>query len=372
MEIRENGQNIEKVEEMKYGNVIIVALLIIVPYIIIQSIDVDEPTPDTVTPNSPTGWKFLPYASGYHDYYEAKDFIENITATFPEITYLNSSIGQSIEGRDIFALKISDNPSQDENETKVLFHAQIHAREVITLENILALISHVCNHYDTDSNITQLVDDREIWFIPVLNPDGALYCAYNDSTWRKNRRDNGYGEDVFGVDLNRNFAHQWGGKGSSAAYGTQTYRGSAPFSEPESQALRDFVLSHEFSGVISMHSYGGLWLWPWGYTIDFTPDDILFRAIAEELSQLQLHYPYVAQSTNSFLPVSGTAGDWLYGECGILTYTIEIYSGPRREKVFYNFNPPSDQIQYEVENNIPAFLYFIDIVEDPQQVFEEK
>ncbi len=318
---------------------------------------------DTGTEVEIVGWKSLKNYRTYHDYYEAKDYIENITTTFPEIAYLNSSIGRSFEGRDIFALKISDNPSQDENETKVLFHAQIHAREVITLENILALISHICNHYGIDSNITQLVDNREIWFIPVLNPDGALYCAYNDSNWRKNRRNNGDG--TYGVDLNRNFDYKWGGIGSSGFSRSLVYRGVEAFSEPETRVLRDFVSNHNFSGAISMHSYSGLWLWPWAHKYVPTLVDEVYRAIAQEMQQLQPHYQYRTLSIAEFGRITGNAADWLYGRHSIFTYTVEIYKPAKDLYTFQSFNPPSRKVQYEVENNIPAFLYFINITDNP-------
>ncbi len=349
--------------------IILVALVLVlfpvVLAILVEQIDNESEIPAS-NPVPHPGWKFLPRTSGYHDYYEAMDYVTNITAAFPEITYFNASIGQSIEGRDIFALKISDNPSQDEDEPEALFFAQMHAREAITLENILALISHICKNYGTDVEITDLVDNREIWFIPILNPDGALYCAYNDSRWRKNRRDNEDG--TYGVDLNRNFGYKWGRAGSSPNTAYITYRGSAPFSEPEAQALRDFVLNHNFSVSMSMHSYSGLWLWPWGYTFTTSPDDMLFRAIGEKMSQLQPYYKYTPESSSDLYITSGGASDWLYGSQSIIAFTVEIYSGRNDPITFNRFNPPSHKIQYEVENTIPAFLYFIKIADNPWNV----
>ncbi|MFX0206660.1 MAG: M14 family metallopeptidase [Candidatus Hodarchaeota archaeon] len=330
-------------------------------------IEYDHEEPEYTPPPPPVGWKSMEGYSNYHDYYETIDYISNITTTFPHITYINASIGQSVEGRDIFALKISDNPSQDENETEILFFAQIHAREAITLENILALITYICDGYGTNSIINNLVNNREIWVIPILNPDGDLYAAYNDSSWRKNRRNNGDG--TFGVDLNRNFDYEFDGSGSPALTFTWEYRGPGPFSEPETQALRDFVLDHNFSAAMSMHSYTGCWLWPWSYTKDPSPDAGIYKIIAQLMSIRQPHYPYDTTANDYFYLAWGTATDWLYGEQEVFAYTVEIYR-PRRElgNDFRSFNPPNYNIQYECENNIHAFLFFIDIANDPYKV----
>ena len=124
--------------------------------------------------------------------------------------------------------------------------------------------------YGTDPLSTYLVNEREVWFVPCVNPDGYVYNQTTNpgggGLWRKNRRANAGGST--GVDLNRNYAHQWGfdDEGSSPFGSDETFRGSAPASEPETAAMQAFIGAHTFATSMSAHTYSDLWLWPWGYT----------------------------------------------------------------------------------------------------------
>jgi len=216
----------------------------------------------------------------YHTYQEMHDEMLAISSNHPDIAWL-TSIGRSIEGREIWAMKVSDNPNLEEtDEPDLLYMANMHAREMATPEVILHFLNYLVDNYGADSLVTELVDNREFWLVPTQNPDGHVYVEQGHSSWRKNRRDNGNG--THGVDLNRNYGFKWGydNIGSSPFSSSETYRGTGPFSEPESQAIRQLCTSHNFAVALSYHSYGRLWLFPWGYISQNTPDHDIFVELA--------------------------------------------------------------------------------------------
>ena len=192
------------------------------------------------------------------------------------------SVGQSYEGRDMWAVKISDNVATDEDEPEVLFVGQHHAREHITVEMTLYILHLLANNYGTDQQITDLVNSREVYIIFTTNPDGSEYDIATGAyrSWRKNRQPN-TGSSYVGTDLNRNYGYKWGCcGGSSGSPSSDTYRGASAFSAPETQRIRDFINSRVVGGkqqiktAITFHSYAKLVLWPYGYTYTDVPSDM--------------------------------------------------------------------------------------------------
>lgn len=204
----------------------------------------------------------------YRSYTEAIAAMDALMAAHPTIM-TKQSIGTTLEGRSLWVYKISDNPGTDENEPEIFFNSFTHAREVITFEVLYDLAQYLVNGYGSDPRATTLVDSREIFLEPVVNPDGVQYNVLTNPTgggmWRKNRHNNGDGS--YGIDLNRNFGEAWGydDQGSSPYGSDETYRGTGPFSELETQAMRDFVISRHFKTAINLHSYGGYHLFAPGY-----------------------------------------------------------------------------------------------------------
>jgi hypothetical protein len=250
----------------------------------------------------------------WHTYAETVTELNLLHSQYPSLTTAPFSIGLTGENRDIWAIKVSDNPEVDEEEPEVLFDGLHHAREIMTLEMNLYFARYLCENYGTDPTATFLVDNREIWFIPIVNPDGFVY---NETTnpngggmWRKNRRNNGNG--TYGVDINRNYPYQWVGSGSSTIPGDDTYRGPSAGSEPETQAFMNFVLSRHLVTHDSWHSYGAMILFPWGYTTAHTPDDAVLRAVATERSRDNGYA--VGQAPEILYSVNGGNFDWMYGE----------------------------------------------------------
>jgi predicted deacylase len=157
------------------------------------------------------------------------------------------------ENRQIFALKVSDNVATDEDEPVIVLAAQIHARELNTPVMVLGAMDRVLNGYATDPALQALVDGYEIWFVPMMNPDGVNHVWTVDDFWRKNRRNNG---SNFGVDLNRNFPFLWTLCGGSTTTSSETYRGPSAGSEPEAQAMRNLIARLRPELYIDFHSYG--------------------------------------------------------------------------------------------------------------------
>ena len=255
-----------------------------------------------MTPLSVAPLDFPPADSAYHNYAEMTTAIQQIAAAHPDITRVYTA-GLSLEGRPILAVKISDAPDVDDPaEPAVLFFALTHAREHLTVEMGLEVIRLFTEGYGADPALTNLVNTREIWVLPNVNPDGGEYDIESGfyQWWRKNRRPNPGGS--YGVDLNRNYGYRWGCcGGSSSNPSSELYRGPASFSEPETQVVRDFVLAHpDITAAITFHTYAELILYPYGYTYNNQPSDMdpndyrAFVALARRMAD-----------TNGYTPAAG-------------------------------------------------------------------
>jgi len=298
-----------------------------------------------------------PTSAKYHSYDEVIADFKALEVSGVAQTYI---IGSTHEGRDILAIKISDNPSEDENEPGALFLGCHHALEWISVEVPYYLAHYLVNNYEADLEVKRLIDNCEIWVVPIVNPDGYVYTWTTDRLWRKNRRDNGNG--TFGVDLNRNYGYMWGLSGSSGNPSNWNYRGPSAFSEPETQAIRDLILASEFRITMSYHSYGQLLYWPWGYTFDPCPDDAPMSAMSYNMKELIQEisgsiYTLWAEWKEKFL-VSGDTGDWPYGELGIYSFGTEL-----RPETADQGGPvlPEGQILPTCEENLPVALYLISL-----------
>ncbi|MFS1512684.1 M14 family zinc carboxypeptidase [Chengkuizengella sp. SCS-71B] len=312
--------------------------------------------------------------SDYHNYQEMVDEINQAAIDHPNILE-KFSIGQSYEGREIWAVKISDNPSADEDEAEVLYTGLHHAREHLTVEMTLYLMNLFTDEYGTNSQVTNLVDNREIFLVFNLNPDGGEYDIRNGSYdfWRKNRQVNS-GSSYVGTDLNRNYGYRWGCcGGSSGSTSSDTYRGTSPFSAPETNALRNFVESRMIDGkmqittAVSFHTYGELILYPYGYTYTNVPSDMtqddhdVMVTLANQMANMN---GYTPQQSSDLYITDGDMTDWTYGEHKIMSFTYEMYPTSSNP----GFYPPDEIIQRETERNRDAILYLTDKADCPYDV----
>jgi carboxypeptidase T len=294
---------------------------------------------------------FPPADSGFHNYAEVTTELRNAASTYSSIGRL-SSVGNSYQGRALNMFKISDNVATDENEPEVLFTCNQHAREHLTTEMCLRIVNRFTQGYATDSAIKRFVDSTEIYVIPNVNPDGSEYDIESGSYryWRKNRQGNG-------TDPNRNWGYNWGCCGGSSGSSTsETYRGTAAFSAPETRAVSNFVLSRRIGGVqqikasIDFHTYSELVLWPFGFTYNDTAPGMTqaeatrFQTLGRQLAATNNYTP---QQSSDLYITDGTIDDWLWGTQKILSFTFEMY--PRGSSP--GFYPPDEQIVPQTTRN---------------------
>jgi hypothetical protein len=394
------------------------------------------------------------YLDFYLSYDDVTDEIFLMADEHPDIVMV-ISIGVTYEGRDIWAVKVSDNVAEDEDEPEVLITSVHHAKEwpglqatMATLRQLVWGYEHACCDMDGDgyldgdndmdgvsdedpyngvdddgdgmvdedwseSRTSWLVDNREIWFIPILNPDGLEYCrsqVANGITdegqlWRKNREPN-Y-QDMgplngltYGVDLNRNYGFHWGelGAQSYANSDAEDYigpmdkadddgdrrinednmdnmdndgdglideDGRGGFTATETKAIRDLVEDHDFTLALHMHTFKGTIYWPWMFTLQLPDDEDTFMRIAVEMNVFNgYEYRDMAdrnqQTYSRHPPVDGDSNDWMYGKHGIISYTIELG---------YNmFIPGEEEIAGIVADNLGANLAAIEEADTPRRM----
>ncbi|MCF6171529.1 MAG: immune inhibitor A [Bacteroidales bacterium] len=284
---------------------------------------------------TPANWEYGSMG-GFYTLDEAMAELDSMFALYPNLITQRQPISTDTlthEGRMLYWVRLSDNPNTDENEPEVLYTGIHHAREPMSVQQMIWYMWHLLENYDADPEIRQLVDATEMYFVPILNPDGYAYNYLTDPNgggmWRKNRRNNGDGS--MGVDPNRNYDFQWGydNSGSSPIPSEPTYRGPSPFSEPEMKNIRDFCNAHEFKIALNYHSYSNLLLYVWGWTEDPSPDDALLNEYAVLMTK-ENAYTYGPGSTTIY-PTNGGSDDWMYGEQDtkekILSYTPEVGHG---------------------------------------------
>ncbi|GAA4299117.1 M14 family metallopeptidase [Streptomyces venetus] len=304
--------------------------------------------------------------SRYHNYAEMTSEINSIVSANPSIAS-QRVIGKSYQGRNIVAVKISDNVGTDESEPEVLFTHHQHAREHLTVEMALYLLRELTDGYGSDSRVTSMVNNREIWIVPDVNPDGGEYDIATGSyrSWRKNRQPNS-GSSYVGTDLNRNWDFRWGCcGGSSGSTSSETYRGSSAESAPEVKVVADFVRGRVVGGKqqikagVDFHTYSELVLWPFGYTYSDTTtgmtadDNAAFKAVGQKMAASNGYTP--EQSSDLYI-TDGSIDDYLWGAHKIFAYTFEMY--PRSGGG--GFYPPDEVIERETSRNRDAVLQLLE------------
>ncbi|MGI9335217.1 MAG: M14 family zinc carboxypeptidase, partial [Gammaproteobacteria bacterium] len=263
---------------------------------------------------------------------------------------------------------------------EALFVATHHAREWVAAQMGIRLLEYLARNYGEDDRVTKLLDEVDVWIVPIANPDGYEYTFTNERLWRKNLRDNnedGEITNIDGVDPNRNFSNKWGldEEGASNNPSDATYRGPAPFSEPENAALRDLMRRHDFRTLISFHTYGNLILYPVGWQVK-TPsfDDPILVALAGTDDEPAVHDSILDQGYDpgvgaDLYITNGAFTDWAYAELGILGYTVELTPGRDTEGTFYGFVAPDDEafVQSVFDDNIDFALSVAETAVNPRK-----
>ncbi|MGH8824100.1 MAG: M14 family zinc carboxypeptidase, partial [Jiangellaceae bacterium] len=314
-----------------------------------------------------------------------QDEYEQAAADNPRIAKA-VSIGQTVNGQDIVALRVTRNADRvpDGERPAVLYLGAQHAREWITPEMNRRLMHYFLDNYGSDPQITKLVDENELWFVPVANPDGYDFTFDpGNRLWRKNLRDNNGDGTITpgdGVDLNRNFATKWGydNEGSSPNPASETYRGTAPNSEPESQALEAFMGRVGFEFFVNYHSAAELLLYGTGWQVSTpTPDDVIYEAMAGDDANPAIP-GYDPDISAELYTTNGDTDTHMTELFGTLGFTPEMATCESASQVDPNdewvdtdcdsgFNFPDDEglIQAEFEKNIPFALSVAESASDP-------
>ncbi|MEO0082705.1 MAG: M14 family zinc carboxypeptidase [candidate division WOR-3 bacterium] len=292
-------------------------------------------------------------------YWELEDTLDYLVSRYPTLC-TKFSAGLSFQGRALWGLKISDNPSVAEDEPACFFNGATHAREPLSTHCCVMFAERILSEYGRDSVSTWLVNNREIYIIPVMNPDGYVYNSDSggaSANWRKNRR--GPVPPNIGVDLNRNYGYKWGysSNGSSSNPADETYRGPSRFSEPETQVIRDFMNERLFRTCMDYHTYGQYNMYPWGYANTTPPD----RAVLQEMvDTFRVNNGYSQSRTGqiyqTIYPCNGVSVDWEYSDTAGKFVTYAFTCELSTNDFWYGYND-SAFIRSECNKNIPNLYY---------------
>lgn len=275
-------------------------------------------------------WGDDPPDSRYFNPQSLAEKVRALAAAFPQLARAEQ-IGTTLQGRPIMALLISTTPDANDarnlDKASILVDGQHHAREVMTPEVVMDMAEQLLQGYGSNTELTKFLDSWNVWLVPSVNPDGVNIVFTSDSMWRKNARGD---SKPFGVDINRNYAYKWNGcRGSSAYTWAQDYRGTAPGSEPETQALMKLAQNIRPAAYLSYHSYSELVLFPYGCSNSLTPENGLIEGLAKEMAQ---RLPRDDKNGNytpgtpwqTIYAADGSSMDYMYATFGALAYTFEI------------------------------------------------
>ena len=303
----------------------------------------------------------------YHTYEEMVAELDSLAALHSDIMRIDSIGVSTQDTMVIWAVKISDNVHAEEDEPAVLYNGVHHAEEVLSLEICMDMIGELVDQYGASSQVTWWIDNIEIWFVPLLNPEGHKVVTDGlDVTFRKTKRDNNgngvfdfipeIGGDIDGVDPNRNYDFNW--ERGDTNWASDYYRGPAPFSESENQALRDLAIEQKFVFAILYHSARTgtkeVIYYPWCWAEKRPPDFPIIRNTAEEVARLIItdngRFSYSPWCSSLRAPF---ARDWFYVRVGTIPILIEVGS---------TIQPPGEMVDGICERNKVGAYYLLNRV----------
>uniref|UniRef100_A0A0N5CAZ7 Peptidase_M14 domain-containing protein n=1 Tax=Strongyloides papillosus TaxID=174720 RepID=A0A0N5CAZ7_STREA len=316
--------------------------------------------------------------SRYHGYMEIKQFINDVAANNPSFVKV-VKIGHSHEGRTLEGLKIGNNINNT-SKPIVWIDGGNHAREWPAAHFTLFFIKELVDGYRKNDDITNYINDMNIYVFPLLNPDGFVFTKTSKKSiirqWRKNKApENCTGWTHFkkgvccdGVDLNRNFdiAFDY----NSESFGnpcSDEYQGPHPFSEPETIALRDFILSPEIKGklkgLISLHTHGQFIVVPYNYKLhEYPPDYDKLMELGEKIrtsikAQRGTEYQLGTAADLFKMPASGGAIDWIKKNTNV-SY-IYVFELPPEWKTWFAFQMREWHLVYTAEETWQGVKTFL-------------
>ncbi len=314
---------------------------------------------------------------GFLTYDEMLEELDSMVAKYPNLISARAPISTFVshEGRPIEWLRISNTPNTDDfSKPEILYSALHHAREPASMQQLIYYMWYVLENYDTNPELAYIVDNVEMYFVPCINPDGYVYNEQTDPNGgglhRKNRRN--VGTNNQGVDLNRNYAYEFGGPGTSTNPNSDLYHGTGAFSEPETQAMEWLSENHTFKIALNYHSYADALLFPWGYEDAFQcPDHDAFVFLTDEMVRENNYNNY---QSSLLYEAAGDSDDWMYGDTTnkpkIFALTPEVGSeddgfwpaandilGICRENVYQNYTAALSLLDnYSLTDNSPSII----------------
>ncbi len=331
-------------------------------------------TPNKALPSQVNGIPGYPCYRTVEETYAAAQAIVTAHPTLATWTDVGDSWEKSVgqpDGYDMLVLKLT-NSAIAGSKPKLFITASIHAREYTPAELTTRFAEYLVNNYNGDPDATWLLDHHEIHLMLHANPDGRKEAEAGKS-WRKNTNENycGPNSNNRGADLNRNFSFQWGCCGGSSSFQCDlTYRGPSPASEPETQAIQNYMLAQfpdqrlpdlnaaapaDATGVyLDIHSYSQLVLWPWGFTSTVAPNGTALQTLGRKFAYFNGYEP---QQAIDLYPTDGTTDDFAYGELGLAAYTFELGTAFFEQcSTFENTIVPA---------NMPALIYAAKVARTP-------
>jgi carboxypeptidase T len=335
------------------------------------------------------------YYGGYRTVTAQYAHLDKVVADHPDLatvvdygdSYLKTR--NSATGYDLKAICLTKKATGDcaltpgAPKPRFLFMTQIHAREIVTGDIAWRFIDHLANNYGSNAAVTTLLNSTEVWVVPITNPDGVDVVQQGGTRpylQRKNLNTSAGGNcanpptsaNQGGVDLNRNSAVHWNESGTSASPCAQTYAGARADSEPETVAVEslfkklfadqrgtadtDAAPATTRGAMITMHSYAGMNLYPWGWSTKNSPNEAGLKAIAQKMSSLNGYQN--GQPGDILYNASGGTDDWTYGQLGIASFTIEAAS-------CNSFTPAYSCTTTDYTKNLPVLMYVAGIAGAP-------
>jgi Zinc carboxypeptidase len=283
-------------------------------------------------------------------------------------------LGTTYQGREILAIKLTQGArgKRDGSRPAVLYSSVQHAREWIASEVNRRLMNwYIDGWHDSDREITRLLRKTELWFVLVANPDGYQYTFDVERLWRKNLRDNNSDRQITigdGVDPNRNYPNHWkyDEEGSSSIPSSDTYRGPAPVSEPETQALKGLLDRIGFAFQVNYHSVGEWLLYAEGWQIATpTADDPIYFALSGNLDRPAIPGFHPGLSSDVLYVTNGETTDYAHAATGALAWTPELGDGCPNEDCGFVFPDNEAEVQKEFERNLSFALSVAKSADDP-------
>ncbi|KAK3816329.1 MAG: hypothetical protein J3Q66DRAFT_342235 [Benniella sp.] len=308
----------------------------------------------------------------YHKHEEIKEFYLQLTEDYPELITYIPSIGKTVEGRDIFAIRLTakEEDGSIREKPQIWWQGLQHAREWAGGSTVQYLTHHLVSKYGNDDKITAILNETEFIIVPVMNLDGYDFTWKSNRMWRKNRRSNGM---FHGVDLNRNWDDHFGEGGSSSFPWSETYRGPSAASEPEVKAMQDFFGQQKrIVGAIDFHCYSQLILRPEGWTTAPAAHEKEHKFVGDKISEIikGVHgTKYVSEPSIALYKTTGAGSDWFYGDKAtkanngqrVYSFTIELRPSDR-VLGGGGFILPPEQIIPLGEEIAAAMEFFVDYV----------